>query len=116
MTQSHHRLNGTLVNLRTEVEGAVAEHQAALEGVRSIPLDQIKLADEVRGAYVKSFQTGDRPLAEVIEARNYRSLSQLYLSSRADSLAKCQIERRRRYANRPLNQRVRFRSTDPTRQ
>ena len=63
----------------------MAELRAAAENAKSVENEQIVLAEKVRDTIIEAYQSGGRPLLDVLDAqRNYREIYGLYINSRAE--------------------------------
>ncbi len=83
--QNQFALSASLLDLRAELEQAVAELTAAEANAKAVAGEQLSLAQKVLYSIEQSYQKGGRPLTDVIDAqRNYRETYALYVSARAE--------------------------------
>ncbi len=74
----------TLVALRAEIETAAQELKAARNNAEAAAEDQLKLANEVLQSITAAYETGGRPLVDMLDAqRNFRETNRSYISTRA---------------------------------
>ncbi|MBX7104050.1 MAG: TolC family protein [Gemmataceae bacterium] len=82
------------VELRAELESAIADFRTARANADAVSQDQLKLAESVREAINTAYRAGDKPLLDVLDAqRNYRETYRQFITSRANywrSLARYQ--------------------------
>ncbi len=83
--QQHYGLQGDLVDLRSEIEQATKQFRMAYLNATSVAEEQLKLATEVRDSINQAYNTGGRPLVDVLDAqRNYRETYRTYITGRAN--------------------------------
>ena len=74
----------TLVALRAEIETAAQELKAARNNAEAAAEDQLKLANEVLQSITAAYETGGRPLVDMLDAqRNFRETNRSFISTRA---------------------------------
>lgn len=77
-------LNDALLELRKETAQAVAELEATGENARLVS-EQLPLAESLLNATTRTYESGERSLVEVLEARrNYQQTYRGFITSRAD--------------------------------
>lgn len=78
------RYQAAIMDVRADVEQAIAGLVAAKQNARVVASDQIRLATQVRDSITESYEVGGRPLIDVLDAqRNFREINRLYVASRA---------------------------------
>jgi cobalt-zinc-cadmium efflux system outer membrane protein len=82
--QAQYQLSSAMLELRAEVEQAVAELRVAEENAKSVAEEQLGLAQKVRDSITAAYQEGGRPLIDVLDAqRNFRETNRLFFATRA---------------------------------
>ena len=83
-SQARYQLDAAILDLRAEVEQAVANLQAAEANARSVADEQIQLSTKVRDSIIEAYRLGGRPLIDVLDAqRNFRETNRLFIVSHA---------------------------------
>jgi cobalt-zinc-cadmium efflux system outer membrane protein len=81
--QARHEMQIGIVDLRAELAEAMQEYMTAKANAEAVANDQLRLAREVRDSINKAYDTGTRPLIDVLDAqRNYRETYRLFIGSR----------------------------------
>ena len=84
VTQNQYLYDAAVVALRAEVTTAAQEYKAAQTTAADIAAEQLKLSREVFDAITLAYQTGGRPLVDLLDAeRTFRDTYRSYVSSRA---------------------------------
>lgn len=82
--QVHCQYQVRVLEVRAEVQQAVAELRAAEDNARAVADEQLTLAKKVRDSIVEAYELGGRPLIDVLDAqRNYRETYRLYITTRS---------------------------------
>ena len=83
--QVHCQYQVRVLEVRAEVQQAVAELRAAEDNARAVADEQLALAKKVRDSIVEAYELGGRPLIDVLDAqRNYRETYRLYITTRSN--------------------------------
>ena len=85
VSQNNFELQTGLLELRAEVEQAVQSLRTAQQNAASVAQEELRLAAQVRDSIGKAYESGGRPLIDVLDAqRNYRETYRIFVTSRAD--------------------------------
>ena len=80
LAQTCYNLQAQMIQLRAEIEQAVAEFQAARVDVTAVGPEQLQTARSVRDRTEAAYQAGGKTLLEVIDAeRAYRDTNRTYI-------------------------------------
>ena len=83
--QTSYELQTGLLELRAEVAQAVQSLVTARQNAASVAHDELRLAAQVRDSIGQAYESGGRPLIDVLDAqRDYRETYRLFVTSRAD--------------------------------
>lgn len=83
--QVNFQIESLRIDIREEIETTFAQLEASEAAARSVAEEQLQLAAQVRESIIRSFETGGRPLIDVLDAqKNYRETLSLYYSTRSD--------------------------------
>ncbi len=83
--QADHELTDALSRIRAEVEQAAQALDAAREDAAEMTRTDLDLASQVRDSFRKAYESGGRPLLEMLDAqRSYHETYRAYVSTRAE--------------------------------
>jgi cobalt-zinc-cadmium efflux system outer membrane protein len=85
LTQSQFEYQAGVVDLRAEIESALAELRATRANAELVSGEQVRLATDIRDSIGQAVEVGGRPVIDILDAqRTFRETYRTFITTRAD--------------------------------